>query len=78
MNRLNKVRKNTEIKQWEYIPGNLNPAYMCTTYHSFQYWNSDSICIRVPNFMYRNEKGNAFVYVIKNNKTEIHLSLFLL
>ena len=45
MNRLNEIRTNTEIKQWKYIPGNLNPADMCTCCHSFQYLNSDSIWI---------------------------------
>ena len=70
MNWLNEIRTNTEIKQWKYIPGNLNPADMCTRYHSFQYLNSDSIWIRGPNFQYWNEKGNAFVYVIENNETE--------
>ena len=70
MNRLNEIRTNTEIKQWKYIPGNLNPADMCTRYHSFQYLNSDSICIRGPNFLYQNEKENAFEYAIENNKTD--------
>ena len=70
MNRLNEIRTNTEIKQLKYIPGNLNPADMCTRYHSFQYLNSDSIWIRGPNFLYRNEKENAFEYVIENNEKE--------
>ena len=51
MNRLNEIRTNTEIKQWKYIPGDLNPADMCTCYYSFQYLNSDSIWIRDPNFL---------------------------
>ena len=59
----NSNRKNTEhteIKQWKYVPGDLNPADMCTCYHSFQCLNSDSIWIRAPNFLYRNENENAF------------------
>ena len=51
MNRLNEIRTNTEIKQWKYIPGNLNSADMCTCYHWFQYLNSDSVWIRGPNFV---------------------------
>ena len=70
MNRLNEIRTNTEIKQWKYIPGDLNPAEMCTCYHSFQYLNSDSIWIRGPSSLYRNENKNAFEYIIKNNETE--------
>ena len=70
MNQLNEIRTNTEIKQLKYIPGNLNPTDMCTRYHSFQYLNSDSIWIRGPNFLYRNEKENTFEYVIENNETE--------
>ena len=68
MNRLNEI--NTEIKQWKYIPSDLNPADMCTRYHSFQYLNPDSIWIRGPNFLYQNENENAFEYVIENNETE--------
>ena len=52
VNRLNEIRTNTEIKQWKYIPGDLNRAEMCTQHHSFQYLNSDSIWIRGPNFLY--------------------------
>ena len=70
MNRLNEIRTNREIKQLKYVPSNLNPADMCTRYHSFQYLNSDPIWIRGPNFLYRNEKGNAFDYVMENNETE--------
>ena len=70
MNRFNEIRTSTEVKQWKYIPGNVNPANMCTLYHSFQYLNSDSIWIRNHNVLYRNEKENAFEYVIENNKTE--------
>ena len=62
MNRLNEIRRNTEIKQWKYIPGDLNQVDMCTCYHLFQYLNSDSIWIRGPDFLYRNEKENAFEY----------------
>ena len=43
---------------------------MCTRYHSFQYLNSDSLWIRGPNFLYRNEKENAFDNVIENNEAE--------
>ena len=43
---------------------------MCTRYNSFQYLNSDSIGIRDPNFLYRNEQENAFEYVIEYNETE--------
>ena len=32
--------------------------------------NSDSVWIRGPDFLYQNEKENAFEYVIENNKTE--------
>ena len=70
MNRLNEIRTNTEIKQRKYIPGDLNPADMCTLYHSFHCFNSDSIWIRGINFLYRNENENAFEYVIENNETE--------
>ena len=42
---------------------------MCTRFHSFQYLNSDSIWTRGPNFLYQNEKENAFEYVIENNET---------
>ena len=70
MNRLNEIRTNTEIKQWKYIPGDLNPADMCTRYHSFQCLNSDSIWIRGINFLYRNKNENAFEYVIENNEIE--------
>ena len=42
---------------------------ICTRFHSFQYLNSDSIWIRGPNFLYQNEKENAFEYVIENNET---------
>ena len=70
MNRLNEIRTSTKVKQWKYIPGNVNPADMCTLYHSSQYLNSDSIWIRGHNVLYRNEKENAFEYVIENNKTE--------
>ena len=70
MNRLNEIRTNREIKQLKYVPSNLNPADMCTRYHSFQYLNSDPIWIRGPNFLYRNEKGNVFDYVMENNETE--------
>ena len=70
MNQLNEFRTNLEIKQLEYIPGDLNPTGMCTRYHLFQYLNSDSIWIRGPNFLYRNENENAFEYVIENNETE--------
>ena len=69
-NRLNEIRTNTEIKQWKYIPCDLNPVDMRTRCHSFQYLNSDSIWIRDPNFLYRNEKENAFEYAIENNETE--------
>ena len=69
MNWLNEIRTNTEIKQRKYIPGNLNPADMYTRYHSSQYLNSDSIWIRGLTFC-RNEKENAFQYVIENNQTE--------
>ena len=70
MNRFNETRTNTEIKQWKYIPGDLNPANICTSYHSFQYLNSDSTWIRGPIFLYQNEKENNFQYVIKNNENE--------
>ena len=70
MNRLNEIRTNTEIKQWKYIPCELNPADRCTCYHWLQYLNSDSIWIRGPNFLYQNETENAFKYVLKNNKTK--------
>ena len=50
MNQLNEIRTNTGIKKWKYIPGDLNPADMCTRYHLFQYLNSDSIWIKGPNF----------------------------
>ena len=70
MNRLNEIRTNTEIKQWKYIPGDLNPADMFTCYHSLQCLNSGSIWIRGPNFLYRDENENAFEYVIGNNETE--------
>ena len=70
MNRLSETRTNMEIKQWKYIPGDLNPANICASYYSFQYLNSDSIWIRDPNFLYQNEKENDFQYVIKNNETE--------
>ena len=43
---------------------------MSTRYHSFHYLNSDSIWIRGPNFLYRNENENAFEYVIENNETK--------
>ena len=56
VNRLNEIRTNTETKQWKYIPGKLKPSDTCTHYHLFQYLNSDSICIRGPNFLYRNER----------------------
>ena len=70
INRLNEIRTNTEIKQWKYIPGDLNPADICTHYHSFQYLNSDSIWIRGPNFLYRNENvlpwmGGAMEALVK-------------
>ena len=51
MNRLNEIRTNTEIKQWKYIPGDLNRVDMCTRYHLFQYLSSGSILIRGPNFL---------------------------
>ena len=70
MNRLNEIRANAEIKQWKYIPGDLYPADMCNRYHSFQCLSSDSIWIRGPNFLYRNENENAFEDVIENNETE--------
>ena len=56
VNRLNEIRTNTEMKQCKYILGKLKPSDTCTHYHSFQYLNSESICIRGPNFLYRNEK----------------------
>ena len=70
MNRLNEIRTNTEIVQWKYIPGDINPADMCTRSHSFQYLNSDPVWIRDPNFLYQNKNKNTFEYVIKNNETE--------
>ena len=70
MSRWNEIETNTEIKQWKYIPGNFNSADLCTPYHSFRYLNSDSIWIRVPNFLYRNEKGNPFEHVMRNNETD--------
>ena len=33
MNRLNEIRTNIEIKQCKYIPGDLNPADMCTRFY---------------------------------------------
>ena len=62
MNRLIEIRTYTEIKQWKYIPRNLRQTDMCTHYNSFQYLNSVLIRIRSSNFLYRNEKGNAFEY----------------
>ena len=70
MNRLNETRTNTEIKQWKYIPADLNPANICTSYHLCQYLNFDSIWTRGSNFLYQNEKENDFKYVLKNNETE--------
>ena len=52
VNRLNKIRTNTEIRQWNPQSGDLNQAEMCSRYHLFQCLKTDSIWIRGPNILY--------------------------
>ena len=35
MNRLQEIRENSTVEEWNFIPGEINPADNCTRYTSF-------------------------------------------
>ena len=71
MNRLNEIRNNSQVTEWKYIPGSLNPADMCTRYRSFQYLSPSSVWIKGPDFLYQNECENKFEHTPEINESEI-------
>ena len=50
MNRLNEIRVSSNVKEWLFVPGKLNPADHCTCYLPFSVLNSNSNWIAGPKF----------------------------
>ena len=52
MNRLNEIRENSNVEEWFFVPGKLNPADHCTCYLPFSVLNSNSNWIAGLKFPY--------------------------
>ena len=63
MNRLNEVRLNSNVADWNFIPGNQNPAELCTRYMPFSILKNSKI------WFYGPEKSNQF---IKSDESKVN------
>ena len=51
MNRLNEIRVNSDVEEWFFVPGELNPADHCTLYLPFSVLSLKSNWIAGPKFL---------------------------
>ena len=64
MNRLNEIRLNSNVVDWNFIPGNQNPTDLCTRYMPFSILKNSKI------WFYGLEQSNQF---IKSDKFKVNI-----
>ena len=64
MNRLNKIRLNSNVVDWNFIPGNQKPADLCTRYMPFSILKVSKI------WFYGPEQSNQF---IKSEESKVNI-----
>ena len=65
-NRLNEIRVNSNVKEWFFVPGELNPADHCTRYLPFSVLSLKSNCIAGSGF-----DCASSVIIIKTESTQV-------
>ena len=55
MNRLHEIKLNLTVNEWCFLPGKNNPADQCTHYSPLTSLTLNSLWIKEPYFLYKNE-----------------------
>ena len=66
MNRLNEIRVNSNVEEWFFVPGELNPADHCTRYLPFSVLSLKSNWIAGPRFLCASS-----VIILKTESTQV-------
>ena len=59
MNRLHEIRANSDITEWNYVPGEMNPADHCAGYTPFSQFMSQTSWIDGPKCLKDNSSFNS-------------------
>ena len=59
MNRLHEIRANSDTTEWNYVPGEMNPADHCTRYAPFSQLMSQTNWINGPKCLKDNSSFNS-------------------
>ena len=59
MNRLHEIRANSDTTEWNYVPGEMNPADHCTRYAPFSQLMSQTSWINGPKCLKDNSSFNS-------------------